>query len=562
MKILLLLCFLSAAMLLRGQNWAPVQAGYVYYGSDTSYSLFGIVQLGLDHAPIGYLAASLYQNTLYAFAPKGIQSLEIDGQVDSNGHLDFKVRPFLARCDTCYTPTLHYKEKPFDGLYPSMAQLANGQYQLIIYTDTFLLAADPSQTSPSTPTQAYQLNVVQFLIDTVITYRDSVTLDSAMYIEVYPPAPSNQLLYRLAISKNYGLYRVQYYSPTTSLLTNSWSLLGRQHATNFEAVGWHSLKYREIFDYQVGDQFYYLFEDGNRGGWPSAEVRYRIKVLARDDSSPDTLRYLVQRHLYAMYDYYYLRGPFSRQTDTITLIYTNDREERYNIYPHELHASSRPYVLNQHSGQPIIPYLACNDYVLNSTESLKYVGYNMDFPVRSNIVSNPNYYPYYSVFIHTAPNTYQIDTLVWYTFRGHSPHRESYAYTPGLGCSSYFVSVSYSQTEQRLIGYIKGTDTVGSTPSIIFLNQPKILVPTSVTVQILPNPVQDYLHLTYQSPTLQGKLQLYIVNALGQVLDTGQVNAQAKGNYSCSVTDLPAGHYWLQIRHQEALLATQAFTKT
>lgn len=557
MKTFLFSCLLLlSSAWAQAQNWTPVQGGYVYYYADSNYVLWDVIELGLDHAPMGLSGAGVYQDLLYAYGANGVIALEIEQETDSNGVQHFVPQPSIKNCDTCLIPTLvNNQQAPLSALYPSITLQSNGHYQLVLYEDTIHLAAAPS-TTPASLNQQYLVTIQQKTVDSVFSIF-STGVDSTVPIQVH--STTNRLLYTIYLSKDYGVYKVEQYDSLGTTIVDRIYLLGRQETVSFAAEGLHSLKYREIFDYQVGDQFYYIFEDGNRSGWPSSEVHYRIKILTRQDR-PDTLRYRVERHLYERYDYYFLRGPFGRITDTFDLVYTNDRQKIYNTYPHNLHASNHSYIHNHN----ITPYLACKDFLYGATAMAKYVGYNRGFPLTPSSVNNVNanfVYPYYASFINTSPSTYQIDTSVWHTYVGLSPHRESYAYVAGLGRTAYFYSISYSQTEERLIGYIKGTDTVGITPPIIFLNNSSPPISRTPILQIIPNPVQQQLQLHYQTQQPQGEITLSIINALGQVLQQKRVTEDYFSLYSLDVTHLPTGNYWLQIQRQQTVVLVKQFTK-
>ncbi|MGH1337079.1 MAG: T9SS type A sorting domain-containing protein [Aureispira sp.] len=545
MKSFLLGCFLSlTSACLSAQNWAPIQGGYVYYYTD-SIAIENIT-LGFDHVPIGFAGVGLDR----------ITTLEVEQQIDSNGIRQFTVQPYISPCDSCTIPTLITMQKPaWNGLYPTICQQVNGQYQFIVHEDTLHWATNPLLT-PANLNPNYLISIGSKTVNSVFSIF-STGLDSTVCIQIN--TSNNLPLYKFYLAKDYGVYKVEQFDSLSTLLIAQFFLVGRQETASFTADGLHSLKYREIFDFQVGDQFYYLFEDGNRGGWPASEVHYRLKILERHDQSADTLRYVAERYLYRMYDYYFLRGRFSSAIDTIDLVYTNNRQEQYNQYSHELKPSSKNYIHNYST----TPYLACNDFVFGATSGAKYIGYNMGFTINPATLPFYSMYPYYSNFINTAPDTYQIDTAVWYTFTGLSPHREAYLYVAGLGCTSYFYSISYSQTEQRLIGYIKGTDTVGIPPPI-FLSSKKIAPLSNNNIpqlQIAPNPIQKQLQFHYQIQSPQGEITLSIINTLGQVLQQQTIIEQQEEHYTFALDHLIKGAYWLQVRRGQQVLTTKPFIK-
>lgn len=89
----------------------------------------------------------------------------------------------------------------------------------------------------------------------------------------------------------------------------------------------------------------------------------------------------------------------------------------------------------------------------------------------------------------------------------------------------------------------------GGSSSIISALAP---VAKGLSISIFPNPAADQLFIRFDDATM-GKVEMDIINSIGQVLRSRQANPKAELMANFDLTDLPTGVYYLRIRTDEGM---------
>jgi hypothetical protein len=81
-----------------------------------------------------------------------------------------------------------------------------------------------------------------------------------------------------------------------------------------------------------------------------------------------------------------------------------------------------------------------------------------------------------------------------------------------------------------------------------------------VRLQLYPNPARQYVRVSYPVDGLIGSAEVWVINALGQVISQHTVAMPwPDAGYSFDVSTLPAGHYTIQVRQDGRLWGAAAF---
>ena len=522
-KQLLAIGILCLSYFSYAQNWAPVQVGETYsYTKGTlqfTGELFPLVpndvQSMIDQ-PLGGLLNTV-KNTVV---------VEVASTTQNTGETTFNYSPRLQACDTCSTWSI--MELPLthpDYWFPEITQMTNGNHRLIFKGDTIELAANPLTTNTTNASQQISTTVDSVYLG---AWMYSSISDSMVSLTVRSTVTPFTPLYNFRLSKNYGITECSVYDTVNQAFQTALELIRKEGASS--PAGWPTLGFGEIYDFNVGDQFFYntYCFDAMGLGWTVdlfAEYQHKIRVLARQDVSPDTIIYTMERTGISGYNSLYVLGG----TDTFTISYTNDPIAPFNLKEGLLSPTS----------QGNYRFAACKDFFFDP--SLKYVGY--DFGLTNQLPPNTpadNYISTFNFVSNSSPYPANISTV----------EDVSIVYKAGLGAvfdGEWF----FERTKTvELIGYIKGTDTVGTILNVV-LNTHQLATKEPLSIQVLSNPIQNQLQLKVKDLTVGNSIHLELVDLNGRVQASFKEQVVQDGTYTFPIQNVAAGMYILNARTPE-----------
>lgn len=120
----------------------------------------------------------------------------------------------------------------------------------------------------------------------------------------------------------------------------------------------------------------------------------------------------------------------------------------------------------------------------------------------------------------------------------------THGYKVGLGETILEASYFESSEGWRLVGYVKGQDTIGTvTPDDIFVSTIEIREPFDI--DIFPNPSKDILNIKVENNEhINKKAELEIVNLMGEVVLKNRIYLESS---EINVSSLSAGIYFVKI---------------
>lgn len=197
--------------------------------------------------------------------------------------------------------------------------------------------------------------------------------------------------------------------------------------------------------------------------------------------------------------------------------------------------------------------VGCKNLFSATGKHMKYIGYDFNLTAQQSGSMWNWADDYISIFLKNSANEYEgflspIDDF-------------STLYHKGLGRVYERKTIMDRYDMRELIGYIKGIDTVGSTPNISIYTSNKGTVDLSYSIKLLNNPVKNHLNIHYQNPDTKKILQFSVLNTLGQVLTSYVELDQSDKIYTFPIKNLTNGVYFLEIRQDGQLLRTEQFVK-
>jgi hypothetical protein len=269
------------------------------------------------------------------------------------------------------------------------------------------------------------------------------------------------------------------------------------------------LTVREVFDFDVNDEFHYHdVADEFYDFFPNAE---RIKILDKYYSSnQDTLFYKYQNRSY-----------YSEQV--------NEPE------PHIEQFFSVDTLLVSYTNLDSAIFLMQERFIYDSLVKNSYQGWSYD-----TIITTSSYPDLCDILI----NGFE------YFDSDFEPNVYFYYYGEGIGLTRYVLAVSPSgpnfAIDNRLYYYKKGNETCG-TPDL--LTSERII--KNDLAKIYPNPSSDYVYLDIQdSRLLNSRLKVY--NSMGRlVLDT------KSGLDKIDISGFQSGTYYLHLQLDDNLIIRQ-----
>lgn len=490
----------------QAQDWAPVRGGEVYHyvtsnpnnpSASIATSFWGLPNSGIINSQ-----NQVSCNSGCTIGGKDAITIQLDTFTDSIGNIWYTPKPLIKACDTCSQDLARIEAA---DMFPTIADLTGGGYRILYDGYTFDIPEHPVQTSLNDPTQQITGGAWWYVSDQW-SYHPSV-VDSFVYVDVIINA-NPMYYYEFVFSKTHGLYKIG--GPNGSI-----RMYGKEGPN---PAGYQSLQFDAIFDFNVGDQFYYEDDHFSTHGVctnfsPAIYLyniaKYRHKILQRQDIGSDTILYMIERIDYDT------RCSHSLLIDTFTQMYTSDPLERYN---------AREGYWSASNGCPSGGLATAKEFFFNS--NLKYVGYDLGLNTFNYTLNT---------FIQDWQNPTHYQPYPWGSF---------YLYQRGLGALYAEDDCFENYSKRKLLGYIKGADTVGQTPAILItgvqdvMKQPKQL-------SISPNPASSTLSL---SQAISGQVTFY--NHLGQIVYQTVVEEVTE----LSVNELPVGSYWVHWQNETATL--------
>lgn len=520
-KQLLAMGILCLSYFSYAQNWAPVQVGetYSYRKGDFQFvpQSFPLVPSSVQSmiaTPTGGLGSAA-NNTFV---------VEVASTTQNVGTTTFNYTPRIQACDTC--STLSVMELPLshsDYWFPEITQMGNGNHLLVFKGDTIELAANPLTTNTTSATQQLSTTVDStylgaWLYASIPDSMVSLTVNST----VAPFAP----LYNFRLSKNYGIIEWSVYNITTQLFDLAFELARKENASS--SAGWPTLGFEAIYDFNVGDQFFYKTYcfDAMGLGWTvdiHADYQHKVRVLARQNIASDSILYTMERTGISGFNSPYVSGV----ADTFTVTYVNDPAAPYNLKEGLLPTTSQ----GNHR------FAACKDFFFDAT--VKYVGY--DFGLTTQLSPNPmpndNYTSTFDLTSNSSP----------YPANIRETEDVGIVYKAGLGAvfdGEWF----FERTKTvELVGYIKGTDTVGTVLNVV-LNTAQVATKAPLGIHVLSNPIQNQLQLNVKDLTSGNSIHLELVDLNGRVQASFQERVVQDGLYTFPIQNIAAGVYILNAR--------------
>ena len=354
MKYILFFLLVFTTLQAQAQDWFPKVDHYYHYTKSNNGSVAQLLLnnipyttiIGLETNTIPYYPHNNY-NSLYSgiFYRDTLLSIQIDTLTDSIGNIHYIPKKLLQVCDTCSSPTIQYRRT---ALYPDITQTSSGQQLIILGLDTFPIPRHPFNTSfhdTSKHLRGYSLYA---------TPNPNDSQDTIVALELEKYTNPNRTFWEVGISKKYGIAYV------VDINNDDINLIGSEGQDFF---GYQSLQYDDIFDFNIGDQFYYDEEQISAHGtcyfgYMRNDLRYKDKILTRQRIGLDTIRYLIERSTYVT--------RCNPRIDTFPQIYTSNPLHEYNArqgYP-----SIPFYTPNSHGWI----YTTAREYFDN--QDLKYTG--------------------------------------------------------------------------------------------------------------------------------------------------------------------------------------------
>lgn len=521
--ILFLLLYLNS----QAQSWAPVRVGETYHytkSSSTPLALMDSFPLLPNNHNGNYILDSFsviknipnqeYQNTF---------TIGVDSVVATAGVQEFYYSQQLTQCSNCSNPIALQPFQPSDSIlfFPRVAILANGNYSLIIQTDSIQLAPTVVNTSPSYPIQDFWVNA-----DSI--YWDSTCSDSVVIISIKDSAQTLLPLYRFHIAKNEGIKKLY----KDGSLLYEW--IGREGTTN---SGLTRLTFEQIYNFNIGDIFYYdMYEfDGTGVVFRCVHVYYqqRMTVLNKQIISPDSILYTFEQHKFT--DSTQCPEPAANKLDTIDILYTNtgvyqlrqgELRYFYNLPPNPLYIDA---------------YIACKDLFLHQ---LKYVGYDLG----SVPAVHSYYYPHVFYPSSTSPLVYEDKSAPANSF--------AFLFSEDLGAifEGYWL-FEHGYTKE-LVGYIKGQDTVGiiTDPVVVYNQLTTTTAKNKNYWQLLSNPAQQSIQLKTSPQLIVGQYEIVVYDIFGNQVLQQQKELTPNQSIQLNAHKLATGMYVILLQQQNQIL--------
>jgi hypothetical protein len=366
------------------------------------------------------------------------------------------------------------------------------------------------------PANAYiQAQVTGIITDSVLGMTDDIKIISFQAKDASNNNISHPLNQKfIKLSRNYGLSRML----DVFSIPNDTTFLTLAGKTN-PLVGVQNLTWKEIYNFNVGDEFHYTGSATDQG-WRDIN-----KIMGRTDYGNDSVVYTIeecQQHYTASPPYYYTVH------DTVTAVYSYNPSSGWWIpkMPGEFHSDytwADGYWFEEHS-----------------------------FPGRRLKGYSEGAYFKYSYY----------DTC-WQQNIGYQMVSSSWSYTEGLGLTSQHYQdfdPPYSQhMDQSLVYYKKGSETWG-TPiapdcSVLLGDGQNNKNVEGYNIEVVPNPFVDNAQVIMHGLPSSDDLTYVLYNYSGVIVRRGNIPGMT---FTVDRQGLPSGLYILLISGDEGIIKAKA----
>jgi hypothetical protein len=539
-QFIILILLLSVFQSISAQEWQPFEVENTYnYQNLSVIGTLPFVSVN-ENCTGQYPYAPNYSGINLSLYPVVDLQIWIDSitsnSLDSIYHFNKKI----IACDTCSEPAIIVNQPLDYGLFNDYyTKNSQGQYIFIYQGDSLII--DPSMSLNDSILSDYTSNLTvkvgQADSSLVLTITNVVVQDSMKLIQYYDV--NNILVYEVQISKNYG---IQSFKDLASN-TNEINLIGIEK----NPIGILQLNWKRAFDFNPGDVLCYV--DVKRFNVNYAANTSKVEFLNRQDVGNDTIIYTAIMNV--QLEMYGFPSGMSTTIDTVTFIVTKDVVP--NLYNNGFSNISRLELrdneldLDYYQGLTLLGKgLASKDFLLDADgRQYKYFsyGYGLEnsFPGTWQI-NAPNF------DVDTTSNVYYFD----YTY-----NRESLkeVYGQGLGLVYRYEDQFEGFTCHSLIGYIKGTDTVGTIlPNQFFLGEKQLLAKNNgnINIELYPNPVNKHFTVKVDGVEATENIQFVLSNIYGEIIQTS--SKQVQESYEFELGDLNTGIYLLQLKNDAGIL--------
>ncbi len=312
-------------------------------------------------------------------------------------------------------------------------------------------------------------------------------------------------------------------------------------------VGEYELTFEEAFDFEVGNVLFYQSSGGSSNGSHNTIARRDILEVFE---TPDSIRIT---GLVTSYHQYY---GFNTQGWPLNWGYLGDgsgtgtfdyRYSKSNCWPTKDHNNaqlalsnfnSSPFDPEEVSNMPYSSWGAFSRFALDRIENRKTTEFN------TSLFMIPILDPSYGG-TSDPTSRYCIGENADSALYIENDYMSSFAisYAQGLGITTSSFWDGLSSSDIRLIGYIKGTDTVG-----VYYNAQELLAMSVLerdideSIRVFPNPSSDELNIVQANATMPFSYKIF--NTHGQMLMSGTAMK------SIDVAALTSGSYLLTTDQQ------------
>ncbi|MBA3649876.1 MAG: T9SS type A sorting domain-containing protein [Chitinophagales bacterium] len=457
-----------------------------------------------------FCSSSFAQLPYQSVLPDRTSYYEQPGYLFENGNLVYAFRAdsiIVVGSDVIYIPYKQLNNSvPFclgPNMFGDRILITSGMDQFIVGDDTFSILRNPVLDKKSNFHRYADGSYITIRFDSLHTEDVLGEADSVRHFSLRLYDSSNKYIQSkwdnefITISKFHGAVQFLNLVDDESVSAGTYTLVG---LTNPD-IGFHLATAREIFDFDVNDEFQYSYH--NSSGLQPVSEEYTDKKLLEKVSSTngDSVFYTWKRIIVS---YHFVNG---YRTDTIV---TQDTIQEIIVF-------------NELSAVGDLPFTISKSFLNQGELSIHYV-YDNSF-CGKNIAEQAGLYGYDSV-------SGCLQGIIYFNL----PDRNSFA--SGLGLVSSYAS-DYPYNGTGLTFYKKAADSCGSRINFSLLTNVEV-VNAGIKIQIYPNPATDQLHI--EAPSIHNATVI-ILNLLGQVV----LKQQFSDNASIEISTLPKGMYLINI---------------
>jgi len=481
------------------QSWefdAFLKNGTVLYRSTKNYQ------------SLGYQTVYSHRKAYFKTNNNNTETLKMDSCVFFNDSVFYPSRTLQLIGDECYNP--------YGGGWAGKKIMFNNNWNYFFNddNDTIKIKTDAVLNEKWTLFQRSDIMIVATVTKwdtaTVIGVTDSVkTITLHVFDSSMKPISHELENATIALSKHYGLTKALnfVYFPTlkyrpTNSVARDLELVG---ITNPD-LGVQNIKWFDVFDFQVGDEFHYVESNNDLiSGGSASERKYIIRILKREDFK-DSIRYTEDVQSIRKFKQ-------NAQSDYVT---TSEHYQDTNLI-------QKNATFDQERGVPIFN---------NDSSSLTI------YPMFNN--SN-------------MPDTYSKNNGCWNRsiIIDDACHFISYAKGRGLVSSSYGCWELQNHGSEEQVYYKKGAVKWG-TPLVLTSNKE---LNARFTVNIYPNPTTDKIYIDLND---MNHCSFELFNAQGKSIIQKELNLPKN---SVGMQELSKGLYLYRVKVDDKQIKTGKIIK-